>query len=88
VCVWRKKTESFISHPKLPAAENQIPGGRAAGHITIIDNASTSQQHHSTVKRMVLPPGYLASILKITVRGKRLLRTFEEFFLKKKDDSK
>jgi hypothetical protein len=47
-----------------------------------------AREHHSTVKRMVLPPGYLASILKIIVMGVRLLRTFEEFFLKKKDDSK
>lgn len=41
---WRKKTESFISYPKLPAAENQIPGDTAAGHITVIDNACTSRR--------------------------------------------
>jgi hypothetical protein len=44
-----------------------------------------AEEHQSTVVRTVLPPNYLASILKITAIGTRLLRTFEEFFLKKKD---
>jgi len=86
VCVWlwRKKTESFISYPKQPAAENQVPGDTAAGHITIIDNASTSQRASQYRKKVGLSTRLLGKHLKDYRHGNRTSSHLERICLEEK----